>query len=252
MDLSDGPVGFKPALIAKAKGSDWKSVPFILNKKEGTSMDIVMWADLQCPFCLVGEANLMNAMKELGIADQVRLDIKTHQIHRPEDGDGQKEMLQIFQDKEGFSKEGAIAHVAKINQMEKDEAGLIIDFGKVHESVDLDAHRLYKYAADHGKAAEVRTLLHQAYFEDLKILADWNTLFDVARKAGLDEEEVKKMLESDMYKREIQNDEMEFRALGIESVPYFIIDTEVVPEHLTKEKIMEVLQKHLDHPVINE
>lgn len=215
-------------------------------------MDIVMWADLQCPFCLVGEANLMNALRELGIEDQVNLDIKTHQIHRPQDGDGQKEMLQIFQDKEGFSKEGAIEHVAKINQMEKDEAGLIIDFGKVHESVDLDAHRLYKYAADHGKAAKVRDLLHKAYFEDLKILADWDTLLDVAKEAGLDPDDVKKMLESDMYKREVQDDEMEFRAFGIESVPYFIIDTEVVPEHLTKEKMMEVLQKHLDHPVLKD
>ncbi len=213
-------------------------------------MEIVMWADLQCPFCFVGEANLMNAIKELGIEDQVKLDIKTHQIHRPEDGDGSKEMLQIFQDKEGFSKEGAEERVAQINAMAKNEAGQIIDFGKVHESIDFNAHRLYKYACDHDKGQEVRDLLHKAYFVDRKVLANRDTLFDVAHDAGLDVEEVNAMLASDLYKREVEDDEMEYRALQIESVPYFIVDTEVIPEHLTKEKMKEVLKRHLDHPVL--
>lgn len=214
-------------------------------------MEIVMWADLQCPFCLVGEANLQNAIKELGLEGQVKLDIKSYEVHRPQDGEGDKEMLQIFQDKEGFTKEGAIAHIADLNKMEKDEAGIIMDFGKCHESTDFDAHRLYKYAMDHGKGAEVRDLLHKAYFIDHKVLADIHTLLDVADEAGLDAEDVNHMLYSDLYKREVLEDEMEFRALGIESVPYFIIDTEVVPEHLTKEKMMDVLKKHMDHPVLD-
>ncbi|MBF0580486.1 thioredoxin domain-containing protein [Erysipelotrichaceae bacterium RD49] len=67
----------------------------------------------------------------------------------------------------------------------------------------------------------------------------------------MDAEDVNHMLYSDLYKREVNEDEMEFRALGIESVPYFIIDTEVIPEHLTKEKMMEVLKKHMEHPVLD-
>lgn len=209
-------------------------------------MQIVMWADLQCPFCLAGETNLENAINELGLGNQVKLDIKSYEIHDKKDGDGEKEMLQIFQDKDGFSEQGAIQRIGEINKMIKDETGMAVDFGKVHESNDFDAHRLYKFAADHQKAAEVRRLLHQAYFIDHKILADQKTLLNVAKEAGLDEQEVKKMLESDLYKREVSNDEMEFNALKIESVPYFIVDTEIIPEHLTKEAMMNVLQRHLD------
>ena len=72
----------------------------------------------------------------------------------------------------------------------------------------------------------------------------------MAHDAGLDVEEVNAMLASDLYKREVEDDEMEYRALQIESVPYFIVDTEVIPEHLTKEKMKEVLKRHLDHPVL--
>lgn len=208
-------------------------------------MDIVMWADLQCPFCYVGEANLMAAIRELGLENEAVLDLKTHQIHRKEDGDGCKEMLQIFQDKEGFTKEGAMERIAQINAMAKDEAGRTIDFGRCHESVDFDAHRLYKYAMDHGKGQAVRDALHKAYFEECRILDDQKLLLSIAQSCGLDLEDVRNMLAGDAYKREIRNDEMEYRAAGIESVPYFIIDGEVVPEHLTKEKMKQVLQRHL-------
>ncbi len=38
---------------------------------------------------------------------------------------------------------------------------------------------------------------------------------------------------------------MEYDALAIESVPYFIVDQEVIPEHLTKDEFIKVLQNHL-------
>lgn len=62
-------------------------------------MNIVLWADLQCPFCLVGEENLKNAIQELGLEDQINMDIKSYEIHRPEDGEGDHSLIQIFQEK---------------------------------------------------------------------------------------------------------------------------------------------------------
>lgn len=211
-------------------------------------MNIVLWADLQCPFCLTGEANLNHAIKELGLENDIKLDIKSYEIHRPEDGEGDHPLLQIFQDKEGFTPEGAAAQTAKIDKMAKDEAGLDIDFAQCRESTDLDAHRLYKFAADHSDelAARVRDLLHQAYFVEHKILADRNTLIDVAEAAGLDPQAVNDMLDSDAYIREVRNDEIELNALNAESVPYFIVGTEVVPEHITKEEMMKVIQRNLN------
>lgn len=208
-------------------------------------MNIILWADLQCPFCYAGETNLQNAIRELGLEDQIQIDIKTYQIHRPEDGHGEKPLVQIFQDKEGFSREDAQKQAQSINDMLKNEANIDMDFGQVHESVDLDAHRLYKFACDKGRGETVRDLLHKAYFHDHVILEDRDVLLKIAEEAGLDAAEAGEMLETDLYTREIRNDEMEAAALGIESVPYFIVGTEVVPEHLTKEEMMKVLQRNL-------
>lgn len=210
-------------------------------------INIVLWADFQCPFCYTGEHTLQHAIEDLGLQDQVRMDIKSREIHRPEDGNGDIEMLQIFQQKDGFTPEGAKAQVEKINAMGKDEAGLIFDFGKVHESNDHDAHRLYKLGRDCGLGPQVREAIQNAYFVERKVLADPEVLVEAGRKAGLEEDLIRRMLAEGWYENEVVNDEVEAEALGIESVPYFIIDQEVIPEHLTKEGFLEVLKKHMDN-----
>lgn len=53
------------------------------------------------------------------------------------------------------------------------------------------------------------------------------------------------MLADGWYENEVANDEMEYEALAIESVPYFIVDQEVIPEHLTKDEFVKVLKNHL-------
>ncbi len=210
-------------------------------------MNIVLWADLQCPFCLVGEENLKNAIQELGLEDQINMDIKSYEIHRPEDGEGDHSLIQIFQEKDGFTYDEALDQAAWIDQMAKEEADLDIDFAKARESTDLDAHRLFKFAMDQDpkKAMYLRDLLHQAYFAKQKVLADRNPLLELAKEADLDVNLARQMLESNLYIREIRNDEMEFEALNAQSVPYFIVGHEVVPEHLTKEEMKKVLLRNL-------
>lgn len=205
---------------------------------------IVLWADLQCPYCLTGETNIQHAIQELGLEDEIQMDIKTFEIHNPEDGDGEEPMLKIFMHDHNMTEEEARAQIEEINAMARDEAGLDIHFEDVHESDDLDAHRLYKYACDHGKGQEMRTLLHHLYFHDLKRLNDRPALLKAAREAGLDPEDVARMLDSSAYIREIRNDEMEFEALGFESVPCLIVGTEVIDHHPTKEEMIEVLKRH--------
>lgn len=208
-------------------------------------MNIVFWADLQCPYCYTGEVNLKHAIEELAIEDQIRMDIKAYEIHDPADGNGEMPMIEIFQRKEGMAPEQAAAQIAAVNKMASSEAGLDFDFGKVRESNDRKAHRLYKLARDHGKGPEVRHALHELYFSQEKILDEDAVLKEAARMAGLDEALVEEMLEQGWYENEVIDDEMELDALNAESVPYFLFDQEVVPEHLTKEGYIEVLKRHM-------
>lgn len=208
-------------------------------------MNIVMWADLQCPFCYVGETNLANAIEELHLDDQIQMDIKTYEIHREEDGMGVQKMLDIFQNKDGFNLEEAKEQISKINTMAKEEAGQIIDFETVKESNDRDAHRLYKLARDLGKGKEYRHAVHEAYFKNGKVLSDHQVLLDLAKEAGLDVVKAQKALDEKWYENEINDDEMELEALKIESVPYFIINQRVVPEHVSKEEFIKILKEEM-------
>lgn len=208
-------------------------------------MNIILWSDLQCPYCYTGEEALKQAIQELGIEDQVYLDIKTQEIHRPEDGNGDQPLLEIFQNKDGYTLEEAKEQIKKINKMGKDDASLDFDFGGVRESDDRDAHRLYKLARDLGKGKEMRSALHEAYFQNHQVLADLDVLLQAAEKAGIDAEMAEKAIREKWYENEILNDEAEADALKIESVPYFIVDQEVVPEHLSKDDFIKVLKKHL-------
>lgn len=209
-------------------------------------LNIILWADLQCPFCYTAETCLNRAIETLGVSDKVRIDLKSREIHRPEDGNGDQPMIQIFQDKEGFTPEGAKAHIADINAMLHDEAKIACaDFGKVHESNDHDALRLCKLARDLGCEKELREALHTAYFCQGKKLADVQTLKDAGKEAGIKEELIDRLLAEGWYENEVLNDETEFHALKLDSVPYLIMDQEVFPDHLDTEGYIEALKRHL-------
>ncbi len=208
-------------------------------------MNIVLWADLQCPFCYTGETNLKHAIEELEIQDQVKMDIKAYEIHDDSMGNGILPMKEVFIEKHGMTSEEAEQTIEEINKMGLEEAGLDLNFGNVRESNDHDAHRVYKMARERGCGEQVRNALFEAYFDQDLVLHDRNVLLDIAQKNGLDRDEVKQMLESNLYNIEVKNDQMEADAIGIGSVPCFFIDQEKIPEHITKEAFMEILKKHM-------
>lgn len=208
-------------------------------------MNIICWADLQCPYCYCGETNLKHAIEELGLQDQVNIIWKAYEIHNPGHKDGSMDMQTIFETKHELSPEEAKEQIASINEMLKSESGVDIDFAKVHESSDRDAHRLLKLAEDLGKGNALRDIFHDAYFHKHLILSDSKVLRQAALQADLPTDLVEAVLASQQYNREVSEDEAVLDALGAESVPYFIIDGEVVPEHLSKEGYMDVLKRHM-------
>lgn len=205
-------------------------------------LTITCYADLQCPFCYTGETNLKNALDELGLTDQTDIIWKSVEIHDPADGNGEHEMIDIMMRKDGMSRQEAEDNIASINKMAKEEADLDINFGHVHESNDHKAHRLFKLAQTLGKGEEMRSALHQAYFHDCLVLDDPETLLLAAKKAGLPEEQVCRILEGDIYDQEVEQDEQDFINTKAECVPYFIIGDHPVEGHLTKDGYSKLIK----------
>ena len=84
---------------------------------------------------------------------------------------------------------------------------------------------LYAWESRGGQAEDAMRVL-QTLFSTLRVSPAnrpyAEVLVRLAGEAGLDPEEVRKMLASDEYTREVRADEAEARTIGISGVPFFV------------------------------
>jgi len=83
---------------------------------------------------------------------------------------------------------------------------------------------LLHYADKHDKQDAVSEGLFADFFFDGHDVSDLDVLVDTATEAGLDADAVRAYLESDEDRELIQNADEEARALGIQGVPFFVIN----------------------------
>ena len=88
----------------------------------------------------------------------------------------------------------------------------------------LNAHRLMRYGAQHGRENDVAENLFRAYFQEGANLTDLPVLTATGERAGLDRAQLESYLASDDGKDEVLRGDIEVRQAGINSVPFFIFN----------------------------
>ena len=91
----------------------------------------------------------------------------------------------------------------------------------------FDAHRLIRYAKLQGKQDALVELLFRAYFTEGQNIGDRQVLAELAGKAGMARSEAEGFLMSDEGSDEVRLEEERGRRLGIDGVPFFLIDGRV-------------------------
>lgn len=104
------------------------------------------------------------------------------------------------------------------------EVGLAYDFSELKEENTLKAHRLVKFAETKGKANELNELLLNRHFVGGQRIGQDEVLVTLAKEVGLDEVEVKALLASNDFADAVQADIAESRELGVQGVPFFVIN----------------------------
>lgn len=102
--------------------------------------------------------------------------------------------------------------------------GLTYNVGSAVLTNTFDAHRLIHWAGTQGKMEEMTERLFKAYFTESRHIGDHPTLGALAGEAGLDQEEASGILGGDAYSTEVREDEQEARSIGVNSVPFFVIN----------------------------
>ncbi len=102
--------------------------------------------------------------------------------------------------------------------------GLQYNFDKAVIANSFDAHRLIQLAKKYGLASAAEERLFKAYFTEGKDISDHLTLIILGDEIGLNGKEIKQMLDSDQYADEVRYAERQAAEIGINGVPFFLID----------------------------
>ena len=186
--------------------------------KEENTVLVEVWSDYLCPWCYIGEANLDNAITDLGINATVVY--KSFQSNPTLQG---AFTVNEIAKQSGFSLEEARKKSEYIEEMAS-RANVELHMDSVIMANTMDAHRLAYMAKQKGHGKAMAKRLFEASYLEAKNIADPNVLAEIGAEFGISKEETLSMLKSDQYRAEIKSEIQEGINNGLRGVPYFVIN----------------------------
>jgi predicted DsbA family dithiol-disulfide isomerase len=189
-------------------------------------VDIV--SDVVCPWCYIGKRKLETALGELK-AREPGLSVlrRWHAFQLNPDLPAEGIARAAYIEAKFGGKARAAEVYARVRAAGAD-VGIPFEFERIERQPNtLEAHRLIAWAQQQGDAQATDALVEQlfrAYFVDGRLLTDTGQLVEVARDAGFPEGEVRAMLASATGRSEVEAEDREARAVGINGVPFFIFN----------------------------
>ncbi len=210
-------------------------------------MMIEYWSDFSCPFCYIAEARIRRAIREMGIEGQCRMGFRSFRLNPMAKQVPSHPIFDSYAKR--YGPESARMQIERIEEMAAGE-GLEFHYGTAWNSSTMDAHRLVKHAhAAMGKASgdALADRLCEAFFRENRVLADHSVLLSIAEEMGMDADDAKEVLESDMYRDQVLADEAAARSLGVTAVPFFAINRKYgIPGAVEIGDFKRILQAALD------
>lgn len=209
-------------------------------------MTLTIWSDFACPYCYIGETRLQRAIEELGLKDEVNVDFRAFELDPTAPKEVTTTTPERFAMKYRLSLEDAKKQIQQISDLGK-ELGIDFRYATTQYSNTRDAHRLMKLAEakyDRATVGRLNEALFAAYFTENLIVADHKVLLDKAVSVGMNEKEVKEVLESDKYDDEVRFDEREAAMRGVHGVPFIVFNGEfAVPGAMTIDGFKSALER---------
>ena len=189
------------------------------------AVDVV--SDVICPWCYIGKRRLEKAIA--AVDDQHDIQVRWHPFQlnpaMPKEGISRKE----YRTRKFGSWERSMELDAKVIAVGETE-GIRFAFDKMERTPNtVDAHRLIWLADQRGCQDAVVESLFRAYFSDGRDIGNTETIIDVVAEAGLGRQVVEEMLNSDDAVEAITTGRELSRQHDVNSVPFFIVNGEIVP-----------------------
>lgn len=180
-------------------------------------------SDISCPWCIIGLRGLEIALERLGNAVEADIHFQPFELNPAMAPEGENIVEHIGR-KYGATPEQSAANRANIRERAASVGFTMAmtDTSRIYNS--FDAHRLLHWAGIEGRQTALKHALFDSYFTNGEDISDHDVLIATAARAGLDVEQARALLSSDLYAAEVREAERLWQGRGIQSVPAIVID----------------------------
>ena len=186
-------------------------------------MEVEIWSDVACPWCYVGKRRMEAALERFEGRDGVTVTWRSFELDPQAPRDAEIDVATHLAQKYGMTREQALDSQRRLADLAAPD-GLDLHLDRARPANTFDAHRLVHLAAEHGIAGPVKERLMRAYHSEGEAVGDPATLARLATETGLAADEVADVLAGDRFGDAVRADEREAASLGIDAVPYFVVD----------------------------
>ncbi|HEY3732617.1 MAG TPA: DsbA family oxidoreductase [Streptosporangiaceae bacterium] len=186
-------------------------------------MQVEIWSDPVCPWCYLGKRRFERALESFGHRDEVTVVYRSFELDPDAASGVTTPTVELLASKYGMTAAQADQAQREMEQRAAED-GLEFRLDRLRSGNTRDAHRLLQLAKDRGRQAELAERLHRGYFTEQASIFDHASLTELAVEAGLDRDDVQRVLASEEYGDAVDTDEAMAGMLGAQAVPLFVID----------------------------
>jgi len=184
---------------------------------------VEIWSDVVCPWCYLGKRRFEQALAQFEHRDDVEVVWRSFELDPNAGPSSSQPPAERLAAKYGMSVDDAKASHDRLTALAA-ESGLEYHLDTTKGGNTFDAHRLIQLGKARGIQDAVKERLMRAYFTEGEHVDDRETLVRLATEAGLDADEARAVLSSDEYADAVREDEELARRIGINGVPFFVLD----------------------------
>ncbi len=186
-------------------------------------MLVEVWSDVVCPWCYLGKRHLEAALAGFAHADEITVEWRSFELDPRAPRRVEGSLQELIARKYGMTPEQAAAGNARLTSLAA-QVGLPYRLDRVQMGNSFDAHRLIHLAATQDLAGVAKERFLAAYFTEGAAIGDPEVLARLSGDVGLDEAEVRSVLDGDAFAEDVRADERRAAELGITGVPFFVVD----------------------------
>lgn len=190
-----------------------------------SKMKVEIWSDIACPFCYIGKKNYEKALEKFAEASNLELEWYSFQLDPtlPEEGNEGVNMSTYLEQSKGMPASQIQEMFANIGEMGK-SVDIEFKFDKAVIANTMNAHRLLQLAKTKGLSNEAEEILFKAYFTDGVDIGNREALKSIGLTIGLEEGDLDRVLNSDEFAYEVNQDIREGANIGVQGVPFFVFN----------------------------